>query len=213
MHVDDLIVIDGDLLDVGNLCRHTEGVANVGHPKAESVAISLNAAVPHANVSFINKNLSACDEKELQVIQAREVIIDCTGSDTLLSELADCEWSSDKLFLSVSVGLFARRLFYFAYQGKHFPHERFAQQVTPWLAQEATEYKDLKWPREGIGCWNPVFPARADDIWLLASMATKLFEYDSMHRPVDAVFRVFEQSFVDGLPAGLRKVNEGALDA
>ncbi len=213
MRIDDLLVIDGDFLDVGNLCRHTEGVRNVARPKAECIATSLNTAVPHAKVSFINKNLSECDESDLRNIEGRDVIIDCTGSDTLLSELADCEWSSDKLFLSVSVGLFARRLFYFAYQGNRFPHERFAQQVTPWLAQEANEYKDLKWPREGIGCWNPVFPARADDIWLLASMATKLFEHDSVHRPGNGIFRVFEQDFVDSLPAGLRKVHEANTDA
>ncbi|MBI4525148.1 MAG: ThiF family adenylyltransferase [Deltaproteobacteria bacterium] len=213
MRIDDLIVIDGDLLDVGNLCRHPEVVKNVARPKAESVATSLNAAVPHANVSFINKNLSACDEKDLQLIQDRDVIIDCTGNDTLLSELAQWEWASEKLFISVSVGRFARRLFYFVYQGKRFPHESFAQKVSPWLAQEANDYKDLPWPREGIGCWNPVFPARSDDIWLMASMATKLFEYDAMHRPVDSVFRVYEQSFVDGLPTGLRKMDDGASDA
>jgi hypothetical protein len=213
MRVDDLIVIDGDFLDVGNLCRHTEGITNVGRPKAESLATTLNAAVPYADVSFINKKLMDCDEKDIRIIENRDVIIDCTGNDTLLSELGNLEWTSEKLFLSVSVGLLARRLFYFVYQGKRFPHDRFVQQVSPWLAQEADEYKDFQWPQEGIGCWNPIFPARADDIWLWASMAVKLFEYDAIHRPMEATFRAYEQDFVDGLPAGIRKKESGALDA
>lgn len=31
-------------------------------------------------------------------------------------------------------------------------------------------------PWEGIGCWHPVFPARADDIALNAALAVKFIE-------------------------------------
>ncbi|MBL0240398.1 MAG: hypothetical protein IPQ00_07480 [Chloracidobacterium sp.] len=39
---------------------------------------------------------------------------------------------------------------------------------------DAAENADVIPPREGVGCWHPVFPARADDIWMWGSIAIKV---------------------------------------
>ena len=36
-------------------------------------------------------------------------------------------------------------------------------------------YEVERLPREGIGCWHPVFPGRIDDLWMFAGLAVKEF--------------------------------------
>ena len=52
----------------------------------------------------------------------------------------------------------------------------FKGKVNPYIDQEKERWKGVKLPRAGIGCWNPVFPARADDIWMMTSIAAKEIE-------------------------------------
>ncbi len=206
--INDPLLIDGDSIEIGNLCRHTAEMRDLGEPKAQAVMTSLNSLSPHVRATCISKNFSELDDQEKKHVADQEVIFDCTASDRLISELAQLEWPEEKLFISASLGLYARRLFYFAFHGSHFPQELFVQSVAPYISKELEEYKGLKLPREGIGCWHPLFPARIDDIWLMASLAVKLFEHDYLNRPRNSVFRVFEQQFRDGLPTGIQNVHE-----
>jgi hypothetical protein len=44
----------------------------------------------------------------------------------------------------------------------HFPHKSFTKAFSSWLQKELNELSELEedtFPHEGIGCWNPVFPA------------------------------------------------------
>ena len=54
--------------------------------------------------------------------------------------------------------------------------QEFLNCITPWLKKDAQENPDPYFPREGIGCWHPVFPARIDDIWMLLSTVIKKIE-------------------------------------
>lgn len=206
--INETLLIDGDFVEIGNLCRHTAEMSDVGSKKAQSVMASLNSLSPHAHATCIPKEFSECSDQEKCLIRKQDVIFDCTASDRLINDLSIFDWPEERLFISASLGLYAKRLFYFAFQGNLFPRELFVQSVNPHITKELDEYKGLELPREGIGCWHPLFPARTDDIWLMASLIVKLFEYDYLNRPTNGVFRVFEQQFKDGLPTGIQNIHE-----
>jgi len=204
----DILILDDDLIEIGNLSRHTATLSDLGNSKAQAVASELSTVSPNTYAYFIAKKFAECNEAEKEEIHNRDIVFDCTASDNLLNDLALFQWHGEKLFVSISFGLYARRLFYFAFQGNGFPHDMFARCITPHISRERGAYGGIELPREGIGCWHPVFPARTDDIWFMTSLALKLFEYDCLNRPVNGVFRVYEQYTENDLPAGIRKACE-----
>jgi hypothetical protein len=120
-----LAVVDGDLLEMGNLCRHTLSLRHIQTLKADSLAARLNSLSPHVTVESIPRNLHDCTEAEQQQMAECDIIIDCTGDDRVAHHLSVFPWTGNKLFVSVSLGLQARRLFVFAVQGESFPHPEF----------------------------------------------------------------------------------------
>ncbi len=60
---------------------------------------------------------------------------------------------------------------------------------------------------EGIGCWHPVFPARADEVWLMASAAVGLLNDEWPVADGTAALVVMERSMdSQGRFVGLRAV-------
>jgi hypothetical protein len=181
--------------------------------KAASLAHWLNLASPHASVKYINAKFPALNELERSYIQQCEVILDCTGQDEVLHALEQFPWIDTKRFLSIAMGLHARRLFCFTAYGTRFPHEAFSDALNPWLQKELEEYADEDLPREGIGCWHPIFPARADDVWMMAAIAVKYIESVLTGCPTEPTLSIFQQYFENGLFAGIRGVPAGAIHA
>jgi len=208
MGVKDIILLDGETLEVGNLCRHTGYISDIGKSKAESLAATLNRSGPYVECKFINNNFYDCNDTEKAQIRERNVILDCTANDELLHEMSLFEWNDDKIFISLSFGMFAKRLFYFAFHGRKFPKEIFTKYILPWIAKEREENKGIDLPQEGVGCWHPLFPAKLSDIWLMSSISVKLFEYDWLHQPCKGVFRVFEQNIEENTSVTVKKIQE-----
>lgn len=199
-----LCITDSETLQLGNLVRHTLLVFNVGHNKAAAVAARLNASSVDAKVTAYQQQLSGLTLPAL-MDRAPRIVIDTTGSDQVLSDLA--AWSRPTLFLSISLGLYARRIYAFASDCEGFPVEEFHSKLQPWLELDREETKDLPQPTtEGVGCWSPVFPARLDDIYLLASAAVKWIEEVSANPPTQPVLAVFEQDSSQGHFVGVRRV-------
>lgn len=196
--VTDFVIADGERLEAGNLVRHTLTLGEVGSHKAVALAMRLSQISPYVTARplarpFPPERLTArgteLDPRGLSDSEAVgdtartcDLVIDCTGDDTTLARLATTSWEDSPCFVSLSVGYYARRLWCFVARGEHFPHAAFQALIAPWLEREQAEYAQVAqngnggFPREGIGCWHPVFPARADDIWLLASAAVKRLE-------------------------------------
>jgi len=106
------------------------------------------------------------------------------------------------------MSLGARRLFCFAARETRFQNETFRRLVSPWLARDVDEHAREELPREGIGCWHPVFPARDDDVWMLAAVAVKQLERVALSPPSKPELVVFEQCQDDkGMFSGIRKVS------
>lgn len=199
-------LMDADTTGMGNLVRHTLVMQDVGWPKAEVVAARLNALSPHAEVVAVAEHFPPRETPASERIQDADVVVDCTSSDAALHDLAEFPWGGAKIFASFSFGINARRLYCFTARGERFPHAAFEALVSPWLLKERTEFAGLEFPQEGIGCWHPVFPARADDIWLWASVAVKqLVAYTEHVGPTGLA--VFAQREQDGAFAGVERVD------
>ena len=114
-------------------------------------------------------------------------------------------WDESKTFVSVSLGLHARRLFFFAAHGTSFPGKEFTERLQPWLHRETEEYDLGEMPRDGPGCWHPRHPARIDEVWMMTAAAVKLIEQTIGNPPTVSTFAVLEQQEdEDGNFAGIR---------
>jgi hypothetical protein len=201
-----LTIVDGDRLEAGNLVRHPLGIFDLKGNKATHLAIHLSLASPHASITAIPSSFPNLSSSELALVRQCNVILDCTGQDEVLSQLEAFSWHETKLFVSLSLGFRARRLFCFAVAGSCFPHADFQKWLRPWLEQEIQEYGDERFPREGVGCWHPVFPARIDDVTMMASAAVKHLESTMIAPSSSSMLTIFEQQYEQDLFLGIRKI-------
>ena len=65
---------------------------------------------------------------------------------------------------------------HFSCHGLTFPQEEYMQLISPWLKKDLEENKGVELPREGIGCWHPLFPARLDIYSFLLQLLLKRLE-------------------------------------
>ncbi|MBI5470882.1 MAG: ThiF family adenylyltransferase [Ignavibacteriae bacterium] len=202
----DFVIVDNERLQVGNLTRHTLDLHTVGDRKADALALRLVSLNPHAHATAIPKSFPPLGESDRKLVQSCDCVIDCTADDTVLYAMSIFDWKSDKQFLSVSVGLFAKRIFLFSSFGRYFPHSFFIEKTQPWIENETREYSDAELPREGIGCWHPIFPASPDDLWMAVSVAGKRIASIASASNVAPTLEVFEQEFSGGLFQGIKKV-------
>ena len=191
--VRDLTVIDPDLLEAGNLVRHTLPVSDVGRAKATGVADRLTDATLHARISGVDDAFPPGDAEHAERVRSAGVVIDTTGDDDTVAAMSRFPWGESKTFISVSLGLHARRLFFFAAYGTSFPGEEFTDRLQPWLHLETEEYDLDEMPRDGPGCWHPRHPARIDDVWMMTAAAVKLIEGAIGNPPTVSTFAVLAQ--------------------
>ncbi|WP_335205887.1 ThiF family adenylyltransferase [Nostoc sp.] len=202
-----ITILDSDTLEIGNLTRHTLSLHYLKVEKATSIAARLNSTSPYATVVGIDRNFPQLEETDKVDIQQSEIILDCTGSDAVLYHLEHFLWGSRKLFISISLGIGGKRLFLFSAYSDSFPKATFRAMLNPWLQKELKEYEGQQLPREGIGCWYPVFPARIDDVWMMASIAVKYIESSSVLPPEKPNLAVFEQLYANDTFVGVHQVD------
>lgn len=190
----DVAVVDGETLVGGNLARHDLGIGSVGRNKAEEVAARINDCNPHATAIGIPTDFP----KALQCRQGGRVVdstvvVDCTGDDGLLDELAATDWGpSDRWFISISLGWGAKRLYCFAARGTWFPAEDFRERFSRWRHAEAGTRAEVGGaPWEGVGCWHPVFPATGAEVTAMAMAATRFIADVVGGRTPDRAFMVY----------------------
>ncbi len=78
------------------------------------------------------------------------------------------------------------------------------------MALDLPTLRDHPLPRAGPGCWHPLFPARIDDIWMLAATAIKYLEQITENGLLDSKLVVFEQLFENGEFLGVRRIEGGS---
>jgi len=189
--VNDLVVGDHELLEVGNLRRHTLEMLHAGYPKSKALAEHLNGCSPFANVRWTT-GLWGNDATEDAAVRGADIVIDCTASDDVVTRLsADVLANRERWFFSGSLGVNASRLFCYSYRGTTFPTAAFLDAMRPYLAEERQRLQERDpFSMQGAGCWNPVFPGRWDDIMVLAAHMLRTIESTVVAGTVDSALTV-----------------------
>ncbi len=190
-----LCCIDGDAVFQGNLCRHNLTFENLGQFKSEALAKRLSEINPHARIaSFVDYLNLNPDNTTTPDLSAYDTIIDTTGNDQVLEMLGQIA-DKRKLILSASVGLGANRLYLCMFKKKSPDISAFFEKISPYLIADRKEcdvrMSDL--PRDGIGCWHPLFPATASDMWIAAGLTQKALEKFAECREHDSLMVVYER--------------------
>jgi hypothetical protein len=178
-----MVILDGDVLEAGNLVRHTLDLTNVRYSKAHALANRLRTLNPDLQIHAFWKYFDEQAARSTWLVSRCNTILDCTASDEVLETLGRFRWEGDSLFFSASFGMGARRLLCFSATGPSFPAAEFWKQAESWLHLEHEDLRRAELPREGLGCWHPVFPARADDVALAAALAVKALVRTAVMRP------------------------------
>ena len=210
----DITVMDSDRLEAGNLVRHNLPATDIGNRKASALAARLDAAALHTVAIPIDAMFPPDSDDGVQSdnVGNCDVIIDATGDDAAAAAMSRFQWNGDKTFVSVSLGIYARRLFCFAARGSVFPNDEFRERLDHWLRLEGGEYNLDELPRDGSGCWHPRHPARIDDVWMLTAAAVKLVEQAIAIPPDTPVLTVLEQQAdAAGNFAGIWDVSQNAV--
>jgi hypothetical protein len=195
--VRNVALVDGDVLESGNVNRHVATLVDVGKYKVPVVAQRLRQISPTVRVAEINDMLPSDVQAVEKLFDEFDIIIDCTSSDGVLATLARAWWSIPRTFASFSMGYGGERLFSFGVNGNRFPQDDFARSVRPWINHESKAWADNDEVLEGAGCWSPLFPARYDDVVLAAAVCVKELETLAAKRPTEPRLRVFAQTAAD----------------
>lgn len=166
----DIGVMDDELLDMGNLTRHALGLEAVGRNKAHAMANALNNMMPDGNAVGIDRAFPPVEQDTADAVRSYDVIVDCSGSDSVLDAMARFDWRGEKLFISLAMTWRAEGFLVYTASEASFPaidaKTRFdAFNVPPSNLDDARI--------EGIGCWHPVFPASTADLRLWSGIGTK----------------------------------------
>ena len=211
--VQHLTVYDGENFDAGNVCRHTLTLMDVDRPKVDGLAERLASLSPSLRVTGVATKIRGNQKQFSLDLRNADIAIDCTGSDAVLGALAAMgAQPRPKDWYSISLGLCGRRLFFFHARADGFPAESFYELLEPWRASEIRALSEAKLPREGVGCWHPLFPARVDQVAIAAATAVRLL-HDSTNLVGDAppTLTVFEESSASGGEfAGLVRIGSPA---
>lgn len=203
--VSDMLIIDSDHVEMGNLVRHTLTTADLGRTKAEAVTHRLASVSPNTHVNAYTGTFPPKSEQILDRLRHCHVIIDTTASDEVIAGLGAISWDDPKIVLSLSLSMGANRIYIFSTCSESFPAEVFHKHVDPLLMEDAEAWQEKGLPWEGTGCWNPIMPARVDDIWLLAAASIKEIEAAVRKPPEGHQFCVLEQASSERGFLGLRR--------
>ncbi|MCE7699735.1 MAG: hypothetical protein K8E24_013285, partial [Methanobacterium paludis] len=120
-----------------------------------------------------------------------DLIIDCTSENIVLDKLEEFEFKKDKIFVSISIGIAAERLYLSLQKSKKFKAKDFYKKISLWMEKDIKKFPEYDLPRDGASCWNPIFPARYDDILLASSTAVKVIEnfIDEDKKELNSVYK------------------------
>lgn len=171
-----LSLIDPDIVELGNMSRHTLTTTSLDQNKAEQLAKRLSLIFPGVEVKWNKKSITSELRYNPNFLSGYDLVLDVTGSDEVLHFLSEGLKLIATKFASLSLGMSARRLYFYHRQENEEIETSFKINFAPWLQQEFDSSEQADFPREGLGCWHPLFPARVDDVFMMGAAAVKLIE-------------------------------------
>lgn len=167
--IKDLLIIDPEELEAGNVCRHVLTMNEIKKPKVEGVKNLLEQINPYVQVKTLCDHIPTDKLKLKGLFEEWDIVIDCTGSNEVLETLSKVEWRIPKYFFSFSLTWGATALFSYASYSTRISSNKFTEQIGPFL----TEYPVSDGVIEGAGCWSPLFPGRHDSIMYASCLCVK----------------------------------------
>jgi hypothetical protein len=202
--VTSMTVVDGDGLTAGNLVRHSLTLAELGMQKSIALANRLNAASPSAVV--VARAARVEETVDADFLGQFDLVADATGDHAVLGMLAAVEAPRPLTYASLAITAHARLLVAHVSRGTRFPLSEFDSAYEPHARAEADRGEERPW--EGLGCWHPVFPARPDQVSLMAAAAVGLLNDAWPIAEGKGALHVFERvSGEGGAFAGIRKLS------
>ncbi|MDD2362055.1 MAG: ThiF family adenylyltransferase [Oscillospiraceae bacterium] len=204
-----LTIVDSDIFKVGNLSRHVLNLNNIGELKELSLCSYLNTLNPHANVEVINDTIIIDEEFKTNIdLDKYDIIIDCTGENSVLNLFQSVNLKRKHILASISVGLGAKHL-YIALANNQTPNfNNFYELISPYLHNEMALHDNYHLPRDGTGCWHPTFPGRSDDIWIAAATSVKAIENYILSKSEKMLSLIYEQRECNGFFEGYVMVDK-----
>jgi len=207
---ENLTVLDPDKIELGNMSRHTLTTQSLDKNKAEELSKRLSLIFPALEVKWIAKSIQSELSFNKKLLTKYDLIIDATGSDEALHYISCSERAVDGDFISISLGMNANRLYFYGYRDTENIEKDFKQAIRPWLDKELESAGNVDFPREGLGCWHPLFPARVDDIFMMSGASVKLIE-DFINGKLHNNLYVIEQNKSDNGFSGLSIYTEPSI--
>ena len=202
-----LQVIDNDIVKVGNLTRHILSTSDVGCSKSKAVADRLNIINPHAKVMYITERFYLKNDDDSSVdMREADIILDCTGEDSVLNTLSELNYVKECCIISISIGLAAKRIYIDMQKGMKFKYDKFMSVILKYLQQDKGIAEGIELPRDGTGCWHSTFPARIDDILAAATVSLKAIETYIVSKEQKEISLIFEQDNELGFLTGYKIV-------
>lgn len=196
-----ITILDGDLLVVGNLCRHTLGLIDIGGSKAKLLSERLNSINPHARIKNSISMIFNTEQPEVD-LSCYDLVIDCSGSNKVLAALKTHITKKSATVASISLSLEAHYIYLGLWKSNALGTSLFFENIAEFLEKDKQKYKEIDLPRNGIGCWHPTFPARIDDVWSAASIAVRAIETfvtEDRENEVTLVYeKTYENQYFDG---------------
>lgn len=171
-----LDIIDPDILKMGNLVRHKLLASDINYTKASKMQERLSNSNIHYTGKSFTENIEDYLRKNPKALSKYDVIIETTGDDKVLNSISSID-SNVKMF-SISIGLDAKHLYVYSENNRNIDMEMFVTKINPFLKMDSTDFQPNLHPRDGIGCWHPLFPARIDHVEILAGIAVNIIEED-----------------------------------
>ena len=209
--IQNVILVDPDRLEIGNLCRHTLSMTDLGVSKCKAVAERLHDISPNVNVHTFFNSLALLQDIDLEIINDVQIVIDTTGEDEVIRFLGSGKIRKDKVVASFSIGYEANRLYSYICRSFPFPVANFFDSVSRWIQDDIKNLTDEKIVFDYTGCWHPVFPAKANDIWSVACLAYAALEYYVQNDIEKNVFLVHKKAH-EGFSSGYRVEHENNSD-
>ncbi len=175
MGVQDLTIVDDELLEGGNLVRHTLTLPSILAHKVVELAKQLNLSNPLARVTGIAAKAPSHRQDFVAAAERATLVIDATADDAVLRSLPLPGLASTVPVASCSLSLYAEDLFFYANQAGAFDWSDFTTWFAPFRHEQnrRVEQDGLVMPR-GAGCWHPLTPAPLNRIQGLAGIAVEL---------------------------------------
>lgn len=196
-----MTLIDYDVFLEGNLCRHSLAMNAIGENKSKAMFEKLSNINPFVEVDFIERKFT----HELDIkLDDKTILLDFSSEDAAIHSVERYKYIKAGIFFSFSFGLNADPLYCYRENLESVSLQKFRSQITPYL-KPSREIEEL--PNEGIGCWNPVFPASFFSIQSIAHSCYQFIKYNIERNTGASDFAIYQNTFDDeGVFLGVSKI-------